>query len=236
MVDDMLNKKWHVTPDAILLVKNMVANGQHRLDAVAQSGIPEKFIVMRSNDEELYKFVDLGKRRTAADALTGRTYSREMPSVARWVMGYESDQLAAETHGQISAVTQTVLRFTIPMHELIDYCEKNSAILTEAVKYVHPLYSATKLLPLSIGAAIHALAETRGKATEARDFLRGVYLDGGALSAIDLRNRLIHNRGGKSKLGMGYVFGITIKAFNSFLNGTRPARLKWHKDEALPKL
>jgi hypothetical protein len=94
------------------------------------------------------------------------------------------------------------------------------------------------LLPFSIGGALLVIAGTHSKATfeKAKGFLQGVYVDGGPNSAGDLRNRLIMNRGARAKLHSGYIFGITVKAFKSYCNGTRPGVLKWAKDEPYPQI
>jgi len=230
---DMESGRFKISPDAILRIKGKLANGQHRLSAVIQSGKPQHFLVMESNDEELYKVIDAGLRRTVSDGLIGVHFAKSVPSIARWVQGYESGFI--KTSGRTASEAGRNGSHNPTQSELIDYCLSNQDILVEAASFTNPLYSQTKLLPLSIGAAVYVIAVTRtGQSDKVKAFLEQVYVDGGNTSAGDLRNRLIANHGARAKLQKGYVFGITIKALKSYLNGTRPGVLKWTSDEGLP--
>jgi len=237
LVADMIAGRFHIAPDCILRVKGSVMNGQHRLRAVVESGKAQQFVVMESNDEELYKVIDAGLKRTLADGLKGHQYAGKIPSVARWVRAYESGHFSRSaehpSHADLNpgdiAPTQI---------EQINYCRDNEERLSAAVAFVSPLYMETKLLALSIGSAIHAIAAagTNGKSEKAKDFLKQVYVDGGNTAAGDLRNRLISNKGAKARLPNGYIFGITLKSFQSFCNGTRATRLRWDKTEEMPQI
>lgn len=232
---DMNAGRFKISPDAILRIKNKIANGQHRLEAVVQSGKAQSFLVMESSDEELYKIIDAGLKRTVADGLFGILFAKSIPSIARWVQAYNSQTIRASARGGCEAGL-TGPHFPTQC-ELIDYCRENHEVLSEAAGYVRPLYEKTWLLPLSIGAAIYALAATRdGYLEKAKSFLRVVYLEGGNTAAGDLRNRLIGNRIGKGKLNAGYIFAITLKAFKSYCNGLRPGVLKWVKNEEFPSI
>lgn len=237
LASDMDAGRFKISPDAILRIKNKLANGQHRLSAVVQSGKAQSFLVMESNDEELYKIIDAGLKRSVSDGLIGIQHARFIPAIARWVQSYETRNLTpgARSGSEASVVSGSSNWPT--QCELIDYCVGNQEILCEAAGFVNPLYVQTRLLPHSIGGAVYVLAAARnGHLEKAKVFLQQVYLEGGNTAAGDLRNRLIANRGSTSRLKKGYIFGITIKAFKSYSNGTRPGVLKWAKDEGFPSL
>jgi len=234
---DMEAGRFKISPDAILRIKGKLANGQHRLTAVLQSGKGQSFLVMESNDEELYKVIDAGLRRTVADGIIGIQFAKSMPSIARWVQAYDTRNCQQTSRSPSEASVKPGTTSWPTQCELIDYCISNQEVLSEAASYVNALYTQTKLLPLSIGGAVYALAAARnGRLEKAKTFLQQVYLEGGSSAAGDLRNRLIANRGSKSKIRAGYLFGITIKAFKSYCNGTRPGVLKWSKDEDFPSI
>lgn len=234
LVADMEAGRFRVTPDAILRIKGKLANGQHRLTAVVQSGKAQTFLVMESTDEELYKVIDAGLRRTVADGIIGTPYAKALPSIARWVQSYNSKTLRPGARGGNEA--GATLAYVPTQCELIDYCNSNKEVLVEAAGYVNPLYEQTKLLPLSLGGALYVLAAEREILPKAKQFLKEVYTEGGKTAAGDFRNRLIANRGATARLKAGYIFGIMIKAFKSWCNGTRPGVLKWAKDEGFPEL
>jgi hypothetical protein len=232
---DMEAGRFKLGPDAILRIKNKTGNGQHRLAAVVQSGKTQSFLVLESNDEELYRVIDAGLRRTASDGLIGVRHASLVPPIARWVQAYDSKALHAGARSGSEAGQRG--SYAPTQCEVIEYCLSNREVLSDAAGYVSSLYAQTRLLPISIGGAIFVLSASRnGHLEKAKSFLKEVYLEGGNSAAGDLRNRLIGNRGGKAKLNPGYIFGITLKAFRSYYNGTRPGVLRWSKDEAFPTI
>ena len=67
-------------------------------------------------------------------------------------------------------------------------------------------------------------------------FLNDLYVGGGNGAVASLRNRLVSVKGSKTRLTVGYTFGIAIKAFRSFFMGTTPGVLKWAYGEEMPSL
>lgn len=235
MVADMHAGNWRVSPDAVLRVKGKLANGQHRLEAVCQSGQAQQFLVMHSNDEELYKVIDAGLRRTASDGLVGMPYAQRVTSIARWVIAYEQEKIMGSANSGAANFNKASCGF-ITQSQMIDYCLGCQDILTEAAHFVVGIYEETKLLTISVGGALYVIGNNHGKPEETRAFLREVYNGGPASAAADLRNRLIANRGAKAKLNQGYVFALCLKALKAYLEGRRVACLRFAKDETFPSL
>lgn len=242
LLHDMQAGNFKISPDAILRIKGRLANGQHRLEAVVQYGKPVKFLVMESNDEELYKVIDQVMKRTVGDCLIGVKFAQRIPSMAKLVLAYEANAVkryaqSAADHSRTGASgLHSKLAYT--QSELIDYCNANSSVLSEAAEFVEPLYSKAALLRWSIAGALYCIAMARGEQAQVRQFLTIVF-SGGAVdnAANDLRNRLIQIKGvTKLKTTGAYIFAITIKAYRSYLQGTRTTFLKWSKDEEFPQL
>jgi hypothetical protein len=239
LADDMTKGRFRLSPDAILRVKGKLANGQHRLEAVVKSQMPQHFLVMESDDEQLYKVLDAGVRRTLGDSLIGLSYSTSLPSAAQWVLGYKAgsgftaarDANSLRIQGFKNARTTNDSRW-----EVIDFCERNSNALAEAIAYATNLYGKSRLLSVSIGAALYYLAAEIDKRAEAADFLKQVYENAENTAAMDLRSRLILNKGATAKLPQGMVFALALRAFRSFLNGTRPGKLTWERGEPFPRI
>lgn len=238
LVSDMEAGRFRLSPDAILRVKGKLANGQHRLKAVIDSGKPQQFLVLESNDEELYKVVDAGLKRHVGDALVGMPYRNNVASIAGWVRAYDSGY--ARKGSRVPSEAGSLPNSTYPTQtEMIEYCLDNITILTEAATFVWPLYGKTRIVSLSIAAGLYVIASQASHAAlaSAKEFLTQLYCGGDASSAAsDLRNRLISNMGSRSKLKNGYIFGITLKSFKSFRQGTRPGVLKWAQDEEYAKI
>lgn len=227
LASDMISGRWRLGSDAILKVKGQLANGQHRLAALIQTGMSFPFIVMESNDEELYRVIDHGLSRTVGDALTGQEYQHMLAPTARLILAYDEGVMPV-------TITKRVTKT-----ELIEYCEEYGDEIVEGVKLIEPLYRITRLMPLSMGAALYVIAKREGRDVEAMDFLKGVYTGEGAdrTAAFDLRNRLIANKGPKSmKLTSPTIYALGVKAMGSYFNGTRPGVLKWSSSEGFPAL
>lgn len=242
LLHDMQAGNFRISPDAILRIKGKLANGQHRLEAVVQYGKPVKFLVMESNDEELYKVIDQVMKRTTGDSLVGIKFAQRIPSIARLVLAYEAS--AVKRYGESSADHARTSgsgfksKWAYTQSELIEYCQANMSLLADAADFVDPLYSKASLLRWSIAGALYFIATARGEQTQVKQFLTTVF-SGGAVdnAANDLRNRLIQIKGvTKVKTTGAYIFAITIKAYRSYLQGTRTTFLKWSKDEEFPQL
>lgn len=77
----MLSGNWVLSPEAICFAPDgRVLNGQHRLTAVINSGVPTPFLIIRGVSPEVFKVLDRGATRTIADALG---VDRKIAEVAR---------------------------------------------------------------------------------------------------------------------------------------------------------
>lgn len=64
---DMTDGRFGLSPDPVVVLKNgNLANGQHRLMAVVQSGTTQALMVSSGWDEDVYPIMDAGLRRTLA--------------------------------------------------------------------------------------------------------------------------------------------------------------------------
>lgn len=69
--EQMLNGQWKVTGDSIKIAKSgRILDGQHRLSAIIECGIPQEMLVIDGLDEDVFSVLDTGKNRSAADVLS----------------------------------------------------------------------------------------------------------------------------------------------------------------------
>lgn len=221
---------WHLTSDALLFIKGKLANGQHRLHAVVLADKPCSFLVLRTEDEAVYKVLDSGVGRTPGDALhnLGISAGKELAAVASLVLRYDAGALTmlGQNRDKSNRITRSLV---------IDYVEEHQRELEKEVAEVTSLNAQKRILPVSIGTALLHLANRSGKG-DAWTFMRNLYLGGSDDSAFDLRERLIKNHQAKYKLDRSYIFALCIKAYKSFVNGTRPGVLKMIDGEPFPKM
>ena len=242
LLHDMKANHFKVSPDAILRIKGRLANGQHRLEALVQHGKPLQFLVMESNDEELYKIIDAGMKRTISDGIMHLPNSQRIPTVARWILAYEKNIIkhhadSAADHARTASGFKSKLAYS--QVDLIDYCNEHGEKLSEAVEFVSPLYQQSALLRWSIGGALYNMAAARGQTNKMKTFLTALYTGGEEETAVgDLRNRLILLKGSKAKYSGAYIFAIALKGYQSYVTGTRATRgiLRWDKNEEFPQM
>lgn len=228
LATEMEQGNWRLSSDALLLIRGKLANGQHRLQAVTLIDKAMPFLVMRSNDEALYKVLDCGIARTTGDALGNVAYAREMAAVARLVCFYDAKALTLT--GRNCDRTNKITR-----SQIIDYIEEHSAALAKEISEVVSLNSKRRLLAPIIGAAMLHICNRKG-GDNGLTFIRNVYIGGSADAAFDLREKLIRNASSKAKLHREYIFALLIKAYRSFIQGTRPGVLRVSDGEAFPVL
>src|SRR5262249_3066572 len=119
LATEMEQGNFRLSPDCILIVKGKLANGQHRLHAVILCGKAMPFIVMRSNDEDLYKVLDCGIARTAADALVHTANATTVAAVANLVLQYDIQALtlSGANRDKANRITRS---------HVVDYVEEHS--------------------------------------------------------------------------------------------------------------
>lgn len=234
LASDMMSNRWRLGTDAILIVGGYLANGQHRMTAVIKSGRPQKFIVMESNDSDLYKVIDSNLVRTVGDRLE-MPYAHDLPSIARLVMAYDCGSIGQSVTAPSNSrqrVSQTIQTSSA----MVDYCNEHRELLVEAASYVTPLHSKTRVMRKSLAGAVYVIGTRAGKLDRARAFLRAVYLTGSEDVAGALRNRLIANHVTRAKLPFGYLIGLTIRAFAIYCSGDPYSRLEWKNNSSLPRI
>ena len=68
--EDMKTGQWKATPEPIIFDWNgTLINGQHRLNAIVESGTSHMMFIVRDVDPEIYDKIDRGAQRSPSDAL-----------------------------------------------------------------------------------------------------------------------------------------------------------------------
>lgn len=230
LASEMGAKKWRLSSDAIVVVKGMLANGQHRLMAVVLSDCECQFLVLTTDDEKLYEILDCGINRSVPDVL-GAPYSRTTVAAARLVLGYQRGLLSTRGHCSVNKNRTLSTR-----SQLIEFCRSNNASFLEHIEFIWPLYVKHRVLSAAQGLAVAFIGSQVDK-EKTREFVGYLY-SGEAIgnAAIDLRERLNKASRSAAKLPPSYIFGISIKAMRAFFAGQRAEKLSLKDGEAFPSL
>lgn len=227
LAHDIREGRFRLSPDCLVIAKGKLANGQHRLHAVIESGMACEFIVMRTEDDQLYTIIDTGSKRTVADCFVQSEHAKCAASIARFVVQYDRGMVTPLGDGGCAVISR---------NDIVDYMAAHIEELTREAALCKGLYSLKPIMPVSLGGTLLHLGSRRNR-QKAEEFIRCVY-DGSSRddAAFDVRERIIRNQASKSKLPRTYILGLLIKAFKSFITGTRPGALRIHDGEKFPTI
>lgn len=112
----MRNNEWPLTGQPIIFNGDQLIDGQHRLHACVKAGVPFRTLVVRNVDCDAFQYLDLGAKRSMADALRFRNHTNvsDMAAIVRLVMAYEKDFTALSS-----------VEFNATHQQLIDEIENN---------------------------------------------------------------------------------------------------------------
>lgn len=227
LTQEMIEGRWRLSSDCLLLVKGKLANGQHRMAAVVKSGITCEFIVMESNDDELYKIIDCGRKRTVGDVISSVENYNVVASIAHWICKYDKGAISTATNSGSGKCCRG---------DVIEFAQKNETELVLCAKMVNDLYKKFKILPCAQAGALLFIGRRKNK-TKSDQFINDFFTgDSRDDAAWDYREKCLKNRMSKAKMSPGIIFGLGIKSLKSYLNGTRNGNLKIADSEGFPKL
>lgn len=208
----------------ILDADDVVLNGQHRLSACVQSGIPFDSMIVSGIDLEAFKTIDGGKKRSVADSLSmqGETNATNLASAVQAFVSF------IDFGGVIRVSTGSATKVTPQLVDRI--LQSHPGIRTSMVAM-----RKSKLYDNQYGYLLHYLFTIVDRRL-ARDFaecLSGPHEDVSrpfvllreALIAQGHRTDLRQNRAAKA-----------IKAFNAERSGARPKMLKFCSGEVFPSI
>ena len=212
LAKEMLSGRWKVNGDTICFNGDQLIDGQHRLQAIVESGIAIDTLVVRGLEGDVFDTKDTGKRRSASDTLS--------------VRGELNTACLAACLGTIERyVTGRMFRFIRFSNTEI---EELLVKYPEARASVGATHITRRLLPRAIAAASHYLF-SRKDPEEASRFMSQL-ISGAGLDVGDpvyvLRERLVQNTMAKGKLERDYLMAITVKAWNARREGRKVRYLR----------
>jgi hypothetical protein len=232
LINEMLGGSWRLSPDCLVKIKGKLGNGQHRLHAVIRSQTTQPFLLLETDDDELYKVIDAGNKRSVADVLTGE-YRKDIATAARWIVLYDLDGLCTS-----GLKTKEEAQCTRSL--CIEFAEKQHAVLMPLVSACYHLNSKFHIVPSSMAAALAFIAKRDCPHAEAGlvdKFIQNIY-DGESHedAARDFRERIIRSKVGSARLNRYHVLALLIKSLRSYLNGTRLSVVRLNEGEGFPRL
>ena len=221
--NDMKDGNWHTNGAPIILSnKGQVIDGQHRLSAIVRSGVAIETLLVEGVDPSAFKTVDIGKKRTGADALA--TFDKKYRKDGALLAAAVSIITQFTSHG----VFKEELRNKKPNHsELIKYVENNKGLL-RSCDFAKGLQGAKKFVPLSCLVALHFLFSKKD-INKCEDFFfklnTGENLTKGD-PVLVLRNRLVEIRHSGGVFRTREIMPYVLKAWEAVREDRQIERLR----------
>lgn len=229
LVGEIRTGNFKLSCDALVIVDGMLLNGQHRMNAVVQSEIPCPFLVLRSDDPQIYQIIDAGIKRTISDVITGE-YRSIISGAAVWIMQYENNAISINSrNGGAKAWNRVILR-----SKLIQFIDNNRNELEICAARVTSAYRQAKFLSPAAALAVAFLANRERNSDIGIKFIETLFAGNHNKVIKILRDKLINNRLTKKKWNTSYTFGLIIKTFKLWESNTLAEDIRIKATETFP--
>lgn len=223
------NGKWQLNGESIKVARDgTLLDGQHRLQAIVNSGVPVETFVVRGLPLDSFKTIDAGKSRSLADyvKLDGVACSQPhvLAAAARVAMCFNKD--TGEYVYQSFRLSPTDLLQFIANHDKLEQSVEKTMSL-----------GVKKIASASVSAGLHYIFSILDPDAAEEFFSRlesGADLEDGS-PILALRNRLIASRGvgragaGHAKMTVSYF----VSAFNAFRAGVKIKNVTYSPDRLI---
>lgn len=223
----MKDGEWGITTDAIGFdVNGRLMNGQHRLNAVIESGTEQTFFVVEDLPTESFSYTDEGRNRTASDVLfIGR--------------GAKScSALAAIIRSHITLDNGLRMRSSDtfrPSNEcILEEYDKHKDVYDKICLHSGRYYNKVNILSKAeIGGIFALLVISRNHDFDVVDafFEELFYGERNDKNIGLLRDKLIKNKINNYSFKYSVKISLIAKTWNSYLTGKKYIKLKHQKDE-----
>lgn len=217
LVHDMKNGKWIFNGDPIRFNGDgYMIDGQHRMQAMIESGATLDLVVIRELSERAFETVDIGRKRSMPDFLSieGKAHPQQLASALSYITRYHKWQ-------------------NIMSHEKITVAEKLTTLAEhpQIERLVAAYASRNYPLKASVGilAACHYLFHEINQ--EQADIYMGQVVMGEDLSegdpAFTVRRWIIRAHTGKTNARIGETVGnVIFRGWNAFRDGEQLYHIK----------
>jgi hypothetical protein len=229
LAEAMRRGEWVLNGETIKIAENgTLVDGQHRLRAVVESGVPIESLVLRGLPMEVQDTVDTGRRRRLADllAIEGYTDAHALAAALNMLHRFRTGGRIDYSHAGAPSAQQAI--------ELIETEPEIRDSLREARRVTKQTGG-----PIGVFAALHHLfSEVDREAT--KDFFDRL-ADGAEIAKGDpvlhLRQQLMRPHKERSYAqSASNTAALIIKAFNLRREGRRTDLLSFKKTEKFPTI
>ena len=226
---DMLNHNWS---DDVSMIRvdeeGNLQDGQHRLEAVVQSGTTQSFVVAENCPVDDFKKLDLGRGRTSRDALTVLGYKRPriMSGAIRLVSLWNRGKLTESTvKYQTESGTPNVnshLSKADTINQAIEYAKKHPMV-NPLIESACGFQKSFRIVPASVFGAFLFKANELGDTTTdfAKEFLAEFVDCNGkpGTATHSLFTKLVQQSKQNINYGLPNRLALFVVAWNAWIKG-----------------
>ena len=213
---DMRNGSWHTSGQAIQFDWNgRLIDGQHRCEAIIESGVTIRVLVVKGLDPQTREVIDTGAKRSGSDALKFAGFDRYPNLVAA---------LARIADARENGFLKTSMATSIPTltnSEVISWAEANTDAVN-AVALAHSTYKKLQITPSIWAYCLYELEKVDGPlaiefAHSTADMRGFVGRDDPRKVMLDIFQRAAS--GQRRKPGTAETIYIVFRAWNAWVAG-----------------
>lgn len=220
---------WAENGETIAFAKDgTLLDGQHRLWAVIESGLPIVFLVAYNVKKNVMPTINQGKVRHLADVLNIKGSPRWRTAAAITKLAWIYDHFDSE-------LPPASCKSSIQNVVLEHYYDQNKAL----IEHVTELVSSSKHHFVMSHMGLAYLLFMRAHSHKAEEFIT-MLKTGENLHAkhpvMTLRMKLINNLMNKQKLSVRETLAYYIKAWNAFIKGKNLSAFRWNNTLPIPEV
>lgn len=233
--DAMRRGEWKVTHQGIALDSaGRLIDGQHRLTAAVEAGVPLKVLVFTDVEPDTFDVLDAGKKRSAADALAiaGEKSTHLLASMIRVVWLFDNRPDIAWYGGGASVSTPQILAL-LDMHPKI----------RDFVPVAQEIADTTGTIKSAAGAASYLVSRNNAK-RKVQPWLEGL-IEGAGLGRGDARLKFRNHMTALARKEAGEVqrrrdnrehVWLYLTAFNAWATKETLKTLRYATGKPMPKI
>ena len=219
------NGEWALNGQPIIISdEDDLIDGQHRLLACKETGIPITSLIVEGVPASTYSTMDNGRLRSLSDTLSGLGYTNtlKLSSALRLLIWYEDNDGTKFNAGKYS---NRMGEDRIAGFSDLDVCVrmgdiKQLRMLGSVGAFIFVVYHARSYDPKMATDFFGMLASGLG------------LLEGSPIAA--LRNRLIRAKGDDLRMSPVRVAAMTVIAWNAVVEGRNMQIVRWKETSAFP--
>lgn len=225
--NEMANGRWRETHQGVALARDgVILDGQHRLEAIVDSGVTINLLVVVGLDPEVFSVIDTGRKRNSADALgmVGETNLTQLAAITRAC--YDYDYMLANG--------RSTSRRRVHHDVLLAYRVGKEKALSDAAKFSQSVRNfGLKVNKTAAGTAFFLLKRDVDNQDLVDDFLEQVRT-GENLKTTDPVYALRRYISKDITPNKDRHLAVILKAWALYVQGRGATTLSWRTDEEMP--